>query len=215
MKEMPMRRAIRAVVVAATTTAATTVYAGTDFVSKWRNPEAQPGTFRGKKVVALFIHKEEALRRGVEETLASELTRRGAQGVPAYSLIPTAELRDEEKAKARITASGATGVVVLRLVGSQSEVSSTPGMGYVGPYYGGFWGGYYGYSWGMVYDTGYVRTDNVFHVETLVYSLDQNKLVWAGQSKTTNPDSADELVKKLVGKVADEMKKQGLIQKAK
>ena len=208
-----MTRGFRPVVAIAALAAAATAHAGTDLVSKWRNPEAQPGTFRGKKVVAIFIHKEEALRRGVEETLASELTRRGAQGVPAYTLIPTAELRDEEKAKARITASGAAGVVALRLVGSQSEVSSTPGMGYVGPYYGGFWGGYYGYSWGMVYDTGYVRTDNVFHVETLVYSLEQNKLVWAGQSKTTNPSSADAFIKELVGKVAAEVKKAGLVQK--
>jgi hypothetical protein len=36
-------------------------------------------------------------------------------------------------------------------------------------------------------------------------------LVWAGQSSTTNPRSADKLVREVVKKVAAEMKKAGLI----
>ena len=50
------------------------------------------------------------------------------------------------------------------------------------------------------------------HVEVLVYSLDQNKLLWAGQSSTTNPRGAEKLVREVVKKVAAEMKKAGLIQ---
>ena len=67
------------------------------------------------------------------------------------------------------------------------------------------------YGWSGVYDPGYIRSETVLHIETLVYSLEQNKLIWAGQSKTTNPDSVDALVKELVGQVAGEMKKAGLV----
>jgi hypothetical protein len=49
------------------------------------------------------------------------------------------------------------------------------------------------------------------HIETLVYSMKQNKLVWSGQSKTTNPSNLDALVKEVIYAVADEMKKGGLI----
>jgi hypothetical protein len=55
--------------------------------------------------------------------------------------------------------------------------------------------------------------DTVMRVEVLVYSLEQNKLVWAGVSKTTNPKSANALVKQLVDKVASELKKAGLVQR--
>ena len=48
-------------------------------------------------------------------------------------------------------------------------------------------------------------------VETLVYSLQQNKLIWAGQSKTTNPSRVDDFVRELAVGVAEEMKKAGLL----
>jgi hypothetical protein len=209
-----MTGVVRVVFTAAALTAPA-AWAGTSFISTWKAPDAQPGTFQGKKVVTLFVSQEEALRRGVEQTLAYELTKRGMQGVAAHTLVPTADIRDEEKAKARILASGAAGVVALRLVGRDQEMTSSPAMYYAGPSYGGFWGGYWGYSWGGVYDPGYLRTETILHVETLIYSLEQNKLIWAGQSKTTNPKNADELIQKLLSKVASEMKKQGLVQKGK
>jgi len=185
--------------------------ASTSFSSTWRAPDAKPGTFKGKKVVAVFVSQDEALRRGVEETLAVELTHRGAEGVPAYQIIPTPEIKDEAKAKARITEAGAAGVVALRLVGRDQELSGSPAGYYAAPSYAGVWGGYWGYGWGGIYDPGYLRTDTILHVEILVYSAEQNKLVWAGQSKTTNPSSVDAMVKELVSKVAAEMKKSGLI----
>jgi len=48
-------------------------------------------------------------------------------------------------------------------------------------------------------------------VETLVYSLKQNKLLWAGQSKTTNPSKIDAFVRELAAGAANEMKKVGLL----
>ena len=50
------------------------------------------------------------------------------------------------------------------------------------------------------------------HVEILVYSLDQDKLVWAARSETTNPEKVGPFIKELTAKAAAEMKKQGLIQ---
>ena len=60
---------------------------------------------------------------------------------------------------------------------------------------------------------GYLRTDTIVNVETLVYDLKADKLVWAGKSESTNPDRVDTLIKELVAAAAAEMKKQGLIRK--
>jgi hypothetical protein len=80
------------------------------------------------------------------------------------------------------------------------------------PNYATFWGGgYYGWGWGGVYDPGYMRTDTIVTVETLIYSLEQNKLVWAGQSQTTNPSKVGPFVQEMVTEVAGQLKKQGLI----
>jgi hypothetical protein len=185
--------------------------ASTKFSSTWKAPDVGPMSFKGQKVAALVMTPNESTRLGAEGVLAKELTARGVQGIPAYNLIPPNETRDKEKAKALFNAAGVAGVVVMRAAGQQKEVTATPGYWSSG-YYGSFWGGgYYGYGWGAVYDPGYLRTDTIVNVETLIYDLKADKLVWAGMSESTNPERVETLIKELVASAAGEMKKQGLI----
>lgn len=198
----------------ATTLAATFAAAGTTFVSTWKAPEAQPLNFKGKKVVALVISKEKAVRFGAEDYLTRELTQRGVQGLAAYGLIPEELTQDKEKAKAILEKEGVAGVVAMRVVGKDQQMSGTAASYYAGPAYATFWGsGYYSWGWSGVYDPGYLRTDTIVSVETLVFSLEQDKLVWAGVSQTTNPKRVPDFIKQLTAKVAGELKKQGLIKK--
>jgi len=184
----------------------------TTFNSTWKAPGAGPLNFRGKKVAALVISKEEGVRYGAEDALAQEITRQGAVGVAAYGLIPKELTNDKEKAKEFLAKAGVAGVVAMRALGKDQQISSSPASYYGGPYYATFWGGgYYGWGWGGVYDPGYVRTDTIVYVETLVYSLEQDKLVWAGRSQSTNPSKVGDFIKELTAKAAGEMKKQGLI----
>jgi hypothetical protein len=185
----------------------------TTFNSTWKAPGAGPLNFKGKKVAALVVSKEEGVRYGAEDALAREITARGAVGIPAYSLIPKELTQDKEKAKEFLAKAGVAGVVAMRAVGKEQQLSSSPATYYGGPYYATFWGGgYYGWGWGGVYDPGYLRTDTIVYVEILVYSLEQDKLVWAGRSQTTNPEKVGPFIQELTAKAAAEMKKQGLIQ---
>jgi len=185
----------------------------TTFNTTWKNPEAQPLSFQaGDKVLGMVVSANEATRRGAEEALAREISARGLQGVPANSVIPDDATRDKDRAKAAAEKAGAAGVVVMRAVAKDQKVSSSPSTMYMSPYYRGFWGGgFYGYGWGMAYDPGYIRTDTILSVETLIYDLRQDKLVWAGQSQTTNPSKVDALIKELVGASAQQLRKQGLV----
>jgi hypothetical protein len=186
--------------------------ASTTFNSSWRAPGSGPLSFEGKKVAALVMSKEEGVRYGAEDALAREITARGAVGIAAYGLIPEELTRDQEKAQEFMAKAGVAGVVAMRVVGKDQQLSSSPSTYYGGPYYGSFWGGgYYGWGWGGVYDPGYLRTDTIVSVETLVYSLEQDKLVWAGRSATTNPSNVPAFMKELAAAAAREMKKQGLI----
>lgn len=184
--------------------------ATTSFKSSWKAPDAVPGEFQGKKVVALIIHKNESVRRAAEEALASEITARGATGVAAFTLIPSEDIRDTGRAKAHLTKAGVEGAVVMRVVGKERQTTYVPGM-WVGPANYRSFSGYYGPGWGGVYDPGYLRTDTHVSVETLIYSVAKDKLLWAGMSDTMNPPKADAFVKEVAGAAADEMRKQGLI----
>ena len=48
-------------------------------------------------------------------------------------------------------------------------------------------------------------------VETLVYSLPQDNLLWASQSETMNPSEVGPFIHKLCRKVGAELEKQGLL----
>jgi hypothetical protein len=185
----------------------------TGLVSSWKAPDAEPFGLRGEKVAAVVMASDQSIRRAGEDALARELSARGAQGIPMYTLLADAQ-PDEAKARVAAEQAGIVGVVVLRPVRIDKELSSTPAS-YSGPMYGGFWGGYYGLGWGAPWSMhgGELRTDTIIVVETLVYSLPQNKLVWGGQSKTKNPANLDRLIADTAEQVADELVRQGLIAK--
>jgi hypothetical protein len=180
------------------------------FVSSWKAPDATPLDFRGAKVVAVVMMQNPASRREAEDTLAREITKRGAQGVALYTIVDDEGIKDDATSRAALEGAEVKGAVVMRPMGTDKEVVSTPSYG--GPMYGSYYGGYSAYGWGSAWP-GEVYTNTIVSVETLVYSLDQNKLVWGGQSETTNPDNVDELVKDLSAAVTEELQKEGLISK--
>lgn len=191
---------------------ASNALAGPKFTSTWKSPEAAGVTFAGSKVAALIINPDDNLRVSGEEALVRELAAVGiTQGVASYRIVPKEELRDPEKAKGWYERSGVQGVVAMRLVSSGTRTQWTPSV-WTSPYYSSFWG-YYGYGWGSVYDPGYTWTDTVIVIETLVFSVPQNKLLWAGVTESTNPKDAGRLIKEVVTGTVKEMTKQGLIRK--
>jgi hypothetical protein len=181
------------------------------FVASWKAPDAAPLELRGSKVAAVVMMKNQASRRAAEDALAREITAHGALGVPMYTILAEGKPENEAAAREALEKAGVSGVVVMRPVSVEKEVSSTPT--YSQPMYSGYWGGYYGPGWGTTWGPsgGEIRTDTIVMVETLVYSLKQNKLVWGGQSRTTNPKNVDQLVTKLATAAAKELEKQGLI----
>src|ERR1700687_2231194 len=72
----------------------------TTFESTWRSPEARPLQLTGQKVVGLFLSKSPVIRRRAEDAMAREISARGAQGVPAYTVLSDEEVKDQEAANA-------------------------------------------------------------------------------------------------------------------
>jgi hypothetical protein len=183
--------------------------AGTPFVSSWRAPDAEPLQIHGAKVAAVAMIDQVASRRIAEDAIARELTARGAVGVPMYQIYPDENPTDEPAARAALEREGYTGLVVFRPVGSRQEYTGAPP--YVGPAYSMYWGGYYGYGWAMPWYGPDIVGYTLVFVETLVYSLRQNRLVWGGQSTAIDPSSVDRLVHETAVKVAKELERQGLL----
>jgi hypothetical protein len=186
--------------------------ATTTFQSTWRSPDAQPLHMAGRKVVAVFVSKDPLLRRRAEDAMAREITARGAEGVPAYTFLSDREIKDRDAAKAKAEALGFAGAAVMRVVGSETVYTHRPaGVIWVGPPYHQFWGGYWGWGWGTVWEPGYLSAERIVKVETLVYSLEQDRLFWAGVSRTFDPGQIESFVAELAVAVSRQMARDGLL----
>ena len=186
--------------------------ATTSFQSTWRNPDARPVTLEGRKIAAVVMTKNPENRRPAETALAEEITRRGAIGIPSYTILADENPQDPESAQKALAAAGVDGIVSMRVLARDRQTTYVPGQWTNQPHYNS-WSGYWGYGWRQVYEPGYLQTDTFVSVETLVYSVVQDKLVWAGMSETINPSRADALVRELAGRVAGKLKKEGLLPK--
>jgi len=197
------------VVLALTLTACAT--SNTTFQSTWKNPEASPLNLNGQRVLAVFMTNDTSLRHRAEDAIAAEITARGAVGVASYTVLSDADLRDSEATREKARDEGFTAAVVMRLTGSGTQYTYTPGF-WTGAPYRHIWGpGYWQWGWGRVWERGYLTADKFVKAETLVYSLDQDDLVWAGTSKTFEPGRIDKFVTTLTEDVSKQMSKDGVI----
>ena len=182
--------------------------AGTKFTSTWAAPDARQMSLAGKKVATLVMSSDESLRMSGEEGLVTELKGRGINAIAAYRLIPKEELKDVEKARSWFERTNVEGVIVMRPVSMDKRTTYVPPV-FTSTYYNSLWG-YYGYGWGAMYEPGSIREDMVVSIETLIYSVPKNMLLWAGSSETTNPRDTRKLLADLVKEATKEMRKQGL-----
>jgi hypothetical protein len=166
--------------------------ASTQITSAWKDPDLARLPF--KKVLVVFQHSDAELRMRLERSMAAEIPN----AVPAHAIFSDAEVRDIEAVKKRVRADGFDSAVIMRIVGVDREVSYVPGRLHAVPgFYHGFYG-YWGYGWRTVYDPGYMRSDRIVTISTNVYSVADDKLVWASQSETFNPTSLRTAVAEVV-----------------
>jgi hypothetical protein len=181
----------------------------TTFVSSWKSPSAQPMHVSGAKVAAVVLMSDLPSRRVAEDKLASELTARGAEGVPMYRIMDQDDIDDEAIARETLDQANIAGVVVMHPMGTQQEAKASDTYGKAP--YNTYWSGYYAYGWASPWAEPEASYETVVSVETLIYSLRQNQLVWAGTSKTTNPASLTDLIAELAGATATELSHLALV----
>lgn len=191
--------------------------ATTKLTDSWKSPDA-PAKFNFSKILAAFVTGDDAMRRTTEDYLVLRLGP--DRTTPSYKVVPASETQDMEKAKVRVKEAGFDGAIVLRVVSVDQEDTYAPpaaytgsvsvSSGYYGGYYGSFWG-YWGTGWPMVYSPGYIKSDRVVRVETLVYSVTDDKILWGARTQTTNPASVLRAVDDIADAVAARLKKDGLI----
>jgi hypothetical protein len=176
--------------------------ATTRVTTAWRAPTAKPVAFT--RVLAVVATDDQSLRRVGEMEICKRVQPTSC--TPSFEIFPTGPRPPVEEAKARVTAAGFDGAIVFRLLGQREQQT------YVPPSYGQpFSGGFYGRAYPMMTSPGYVRSDTLVKVETTVYDLEADQLVWVGTTETLNPKDVPDLVDGVATAVAADMRAHGLL----
>ena len=164
-------------------------------------------------VLVLGIFRDDIQRRAFESKFVEQVKAGGKNAVAGYTLMPEQADYDEEREIASaVERTGADAVLITSYKGTAEQqryvppsVDYMPSMGY------GYYGAYYGAAYRGVYSPGYTVVDTVVSLDTRVYAVEPDLLVWAGKTKSVNSASGDKIVEELVKIVVNDMRRNGLI----
>ncbi|MEO6315570.1 MAG: hypothetical protein ABIU63_16175 [Chitinophagaceae bacterium] len=175
----------------------------------WRDPEVTVDMSKLNKVLVVAMLKNEANRHVTEDKLVMLLN---GKGVASYNYLTKDITQEKEDAmRQKLKEDGIDGIVIMRLADVDKDVKYVPGsFNTFPPYYGRFWG-YYRRAGSNFYQQGYYETTKTFTVETNVYSLVRDKLVWSGLTNSVNPSNVEKLMDATAKTVYARMKKEGFV----
>jgi hypothetical protein len=185
--------------------------ASTRFTDMWKDPSLT--TLSDLKKIAVFaITQDMSMRRVVEDELVKNAKKR--EVVASYTFLNQEQIQNVDYVKSTLKDMAFDAAVTMRVVGVDDRTTYVPGSysttaAYPAPYYS--FGGYYGYATPMMYEPGYNITERYVNVETNIYRLSDEKLVWSGRSETVDPSSATELTRQIAQEAALVLQQQKLI----
>ena len=180
----------------------------TTVVEQWSDPEQ---TTAFNNLLVLSMNHNDTQRRVFETGFIEELDRRSIESTASYELLPDKKDLSTEAIKSAIAGTRIDAVLVMRQVRIKKEDRYVPPRyDYVGdPFYGSFYG-YYG-RFAPIYTPGYITEDTIVHLETNLYRVDGEKLVWSGKTETFNPKDTNALISELAKTILNELSRDNLI----
>jgi hypothetical protein len=167
---------------------------------------------RPQKIMVIMVAKSPDMRDLFENRFVGELNSLGNNTFQSHRSISFDQLRDKELVKSKIKSSGADTVLISRLLDTKTIESFRPGLVTVVPfivpdYYYNWWG-YYNVAF---IDYGYTGDVRVAYIETNLYDVKTEKLIWSGHSKTERTEGEQQLITAFVKLMIKKMESAGLI----
>ena len=183
----------------------------TTIVNSWRDTNTQIHSDQWNKVLVVGMLKNETDRRKAEDEMVSYLH---GKGVTSYSYLDgtNTNVNDEELRK-KMKTDGFNAAITMRLIDVDKENVYVPGQSYLYPEYYASFGQYYHRNWIYYTTPGYYVVTKKFVIETLLYSIDENKLIWSGITETYNPEGVEKLTSEIACTIHKKMIKEGFIEK--
>lgn len=182
----------------------------TKITSVWMDSEKAGTAFND--ILIIGIADEEHNRRLFEEQFTNQLKVAGIESEVSYTLLPQGTDINRDTVSSAIEGKSIDAVIVTHLVAVEEETVYRPSMDYQ-PAYGYSDGlySYYPHVHTYVHQPGYYTTHEVVRLETNLYEVANEELVWSAQSSSFAPESAKEVIDELVNLVIKDLQQKGLI----
>ncbi|WP_396171959.1 DUF4136 domain-containing protein [Flavobacterium sp.] len=186
----------------------------TQLVKTWSDPSLNAATVPAfNKVLVIAQMKDDSSRRIAEDKVVASSAK--GNFIASYSYLKPSQT-DHQLVVGELLKDGIEGIILMRLTDIAKTTDYVQGTTYYGGWgYGrGYYGGYgYGYGGGMYGTPGYYEENKTYYVETTIYDVKSNKLLWSGTTSTLNPTKANETMDDIIAAVKTELNNKGLIKK--
>jgi len=167
--------------------------------------------YRGKPVsdiLVIAITGNEHNRRAYENKFVAHLKSVGVDAISSEEVIPMPPDLEMERETilAAVKQYENDAVIITHLIDKDIEdVYTRDNRGQRGFH------GFYRSRFSYTYDRGYSSTSTTLRLETNLYHVKTDKLIWAGESKTWGKDSTDQIINDTIKALIDNLIENNLI----
>ena len=164
--------------------------------------------YKGKPVsniLVIAITGNEHNRRSFEKKFVAQLKALGVDAISSEEAIPmppNLELKKETILNT-VNQYENDAVIITHLLGKEEKDVYTRG--------GSANRGFYGFYHARHSSSGYSSTSTTVRLETNLYDVKTEKLIWSGKSKTLSKDSKDQIINDVIKAVINNLQKNKLI----
>lgn len=166
--------------------------------------------------LVIGIGESEQNRRAYESHFVESIREAGAEAEASYKLIKSNEKIERDTILKAIDGMEIKGVIITHMVAVDEETIYRPSMDYMPVYGGGYYGGmysYYPHVNSYVSRPGYYTTHETYTLETNLYDVESEELVWSARSRTFSPESVQEVIVDLTKLLIKDLDEKNLIKK--
>ena len=182
----------------------------TEITSVWVDPEYHGDGINNVFVVG--VAKNGGLRRILEDEFVTLFKGRGVAATASYRVLPDEDLGNEKKLESQVKESGSDAILMTRVIDIRRDSQYIPPDYIYAPpinYYGG-WHGYYNQAWMLT--PGYTVEYETAVLETNLYDLKTDKLIWSARSDTPTDGKMGKLIKDFARLIINQLADAKLIQ---
>ena len=182
--------------------------AGTELTQKQVNED-----YKGKPVsdiLVIAITGNEDSRRSFERQFVAQLKSVGVEAISSEEAMPMPadlEMKKETILNA-VNKYENDAVIITHLIDKEEKEACTR----AGDAHRGYYGFYHSrYTYSYARDPGYSSTSKTVRLETNLYDVKTEKLIWSGQSKTLSKDSKYQIINDVIKFVINDLQNNKLI----